>query len=210
MGRGVEARIEGSDEFRLAGARIKAAGNKDLKGRVNKAIKQAMDPAAAEVRSHIKALKFQESPAAVKKAAGQGPSAATVARAARTAEKRKASIAKTAEKSGRSHQQIHAEVLAKILGKGKSGLRESIAAAVKVSVTANDVTVKISKTALPADQQSLPRAIEKGKWRHPVFGRKVFVTQTAKPFFYGTLNARKDEFRSAIVEAVNTIIKEIH
>ena len=55
----------------------------------------------------------------------------------------------------------------------RSGLRSSIARGMRITYTDSaksaGVKVRTSGTSLPADQRGLAKAMNKGKWRHPVF-----------------------------------------
>lgn len=66
------------------------------------------------------------------------------------------------------------------------GVREAIAAGVRLSNRKSGrfagVTIRSSGSKLPPDQKTLPRAFNRGKWRHPVFGnRNVWVDQIVTP-----------------------------
>lgn len=77
----------------------------------------------------------------------------------------------------------------KSMGKfeAKSGLRQAIAAAVQVSVSATGgaVSIRVNGSAMPEGQRGLPFQMDGGRpWKHPVFGIKgTSVTQEAHPFF---------------------------
>jgi hypothetical protein len=77
----------------------------------------------------------------------------------------------------------------KSMGKfqAKSGLRQAIAAAVQVSVSATggEVQIRVNGSAMPEGQRGLPFQMDGGRpWKHPVFGIKgTSVTQEAHPFF---------------------------
>ena len=69
---------------------------------------------------------------------------------------------------------------------GRSGLRAAIAQATRAvqQDRGNSVGVRVyvNSTYLPPDQRKLPRHMNRGQWRHPVFGNKnVWVTQTVSP-----------------------------
>ena len=57
--------------------------------------------------------------------------------------------------------------------KKRSGLRESVARGMRITATDRkgemSVTVRTSASRMPPDQRSLPRLINYGRWRHPVF-----------------------------------------
>lgn len=66
------------------------------------------------------------------------------------------------------------------------GVRDAIAAGVRLSNRKSGrfagVTIRSSGSKLPPDQKTLPRAMNRGKWRHPVFGnRNNWVEQVVTP-----------------------------
>ncbi|MGL5909872.1 MAG: hypothetical protein ACRCZP_07715 [Phycicoccus sp.] len=68
----------------------------------------------------------------------------------------------------------------------KRGLRAAIAAAltVRVRLTARTAVVQVSVrgASLPPDQRQLPRNMDRGKWAHPLFGRRsTTIMQTTTP-----------------------------
>lgn len=67
-------------------------------------------------------------------------------------------------------------------------LRRTIAAAIRISVrtTGNPgAKVWLDKGRLPPDLESVPRELNKGTLRHPVFGnRRRWVSQTATPLWW--------------------------
>lgn len=78
---------------------------------------------------------------------------------------------------------------------GRSGLRESIARSLRISVTDSGVRITTTGATLPKDQRGLPRALNKPQgWRHPVFGDKdTWVQQYGNPpgWFFSTAEAHK-------------------
>ena len=100
------------------------------------------------------------------------------------------------------------------------GLRSGLAKGVKVSiqsgreskggaVTGEGVRVTVNGSALPPDQQAMVKAYMAKQWRHPVFGRKVWVTQKGKNWFYNPLYRGRAEYQAAIVRAIEAASKEI-
>lgn len=85
-----------------------------------------------------------------------------------------------------------------------AGLRDTIARGVNVeNRTAGPragVRIVQRNSELPADQKKLPRHINRGYWRHPVFDRpgkkKVWVEQRFNPgFFDGTVRRYRPKVR---------------
>lgn len=89
----------------------------------------------------------------------------------------------------------------------KAGLRQTIAQAVKMSVSATGgtISVMVDSSLLPNNQRMLPWELEGvSRWRHPVYGHDVWVTQPSHPFFFET--AQRD--LPAFDEAANKVIDE--
>lgn len=90
----------------------------------------------------------------------------------------------------------------------RSGLRESVARTVRVvnrtRGSGNQLTVKSEGSRMPADQKALPVAMNKGTWRHPVFGnRKAWVAQSVEP---GWFDKPIEEHRERIFRQVESAI----
>jgi len=67
-----------------------------------------------------------------------------------------------------------------------AGLRDTIARNTRItkkdSGLPGQVGVKISVQGMPSDQRRLPRKMDQGQWRHPVYGHaKVWADQTVSP-----------------------------
>lgn len=100
-----------------------------------------------------------------------------------------------------------------------SGLRESAARALKIEyrerATARrpflGVRIRMSAGAMPPDQRRLPKHMNYGRWRHPVFGnRDNWTTQTIAPdgWFDGTFAAMKSGAAAAIDRAMKAAYRE--
>jgi hypothetical protein len=106
-------------------------------------------------------------------------------------------------------------------GKKKDrGLRTGLARGVKVSiqsgresrsgnVTGEGVRITTTSTALPADQDAMVKAYMARSFRHPVFGRDVYVDQRGKDWFYGPLMRNRDDYQRAIVQAIEAAAEAI-
>lgn len=109
---------------------------------------------------------------------------------------------------------------AKAAGSGKSqakkdhGLRATIARSIGVVVrlTANQpgVRIRVDVSKLPADQKNLPQALNKAKFRHPVYGEDVWVDQTGKAGWWDrTIDKHRDGFRSACLRAMKATVDKL-
>lgn len=90
-------------------------------------------------------------------------------------------------------------------------LRESVARATKLQVTARGVRFIVDGSNLPHSQRNLPRLMDSEKgWRHPVFGnREDWVDQKAGPYFGRTILRRAPEFRRACEKAMEEIKRDL-
>lgn len=93
---------------------------------------------------------------------------------------------------------------------------EALAKAVTLQITQNGVRIAVVRSKLPDDMKPLPMAFERGKWRHPVFARSTqtrsqwrWVTQTMPPPFRATVRAHHEEFRTAVIGAMQEVAAEI-
>jgi hypothetical protein len=123
------------------------------------------------------------------------------ARAARA----KAALGKKKKPSDRLKMRAH---------KG-SGLRATVARAVapKISSTKRSASLRVraAQAKMPPDQRKLPRYLNEGRWRHPVFAdREKWVTQTADPaWFDDAANAKGPEVRRNAVVVVGDYLNRI-
>lgn len=77
-------------------------------------------------------------------------------------------------------------------GKGSTGLRSKTARGVQVKVSVAGPRVgarlRVDPRLFPDNAKSLPKRLEGiGRWRHPVYGHDVWVTQASHPYFYRAL-----------------------
>jgi hypothetical protein len=67
--------------------------------------------------------------------------------------------------------------------------------------------IRMRASAMPADQRRLPKNMNRGRWRHPVFGdRDVWVSQyvSERGWFDATFDRMKDDAVRAIDAAVDS------
>ena len=88
------------------------------------------------------------------------------------------------------------------------GLRDAAANATRVEArgAGRDVGVNIRtrSTHMPPDQKKLPRYMDRGQWRHPVYGGSAWVTQTTSPpgWFLQTGRKMRPEVVSELTKTV--------
>lgn len=94
-------------------------------------------------------------------------------------------------------------------------LREAVAANVKVGAIltgrSTGVKVRIPKKGMPRHFRNAPQRLDRqGGWRHPVFGdRDVWVAQTGKPYWKTTLVAHREQYKAAILDAMEAMAQRI-
>lgn len=74
------------------------------------------------------------------------------------------------------------------------------------------IIIRTSATYLPLDQKTLPRAMNRGQWRHPFFGNREFwVEQTTRPKGWFTQTAKKSrpQFEKAVTKAIDDAVMEL-
>ena len=95
-------------------------------------------------------------------------------------------------------------------GKDDRSLRDLIAKAVTVNVATTgkraDIRIRVRKT--PALQAigagGIAKAINKGRWRHPLFGnRDHWYTQTGYEFFDNRIERHREEMRALVKTALD-------
>jgi hypothetical protein len=95
-------------------------------------------------------------------------------------------------------------------GSGKSsGLRAAIARTMRIQVRlGGDPTIRIviGRSALGA-RGNLPRNMNKGAWRHPVFGhRRVQVIQTSRSAWF---DSTMQQSRNAVATELNRVFSDL-
>jgi hypothetical protein len=156
--------IEGTDSFTRLAARMRAAGSegKGLRREITKSLREGAAPLVREARDNVTTLNVS----------GRGGASARAARAAHALRNRRRASERVKQ---RAHQ--------------RAGLRTTVANAVSAQVKAGgsspSLRVRAAQAAMPPDQRRLPRYLNKGSWRHPVFGNDSrWVTQTAPPAWF--------------------------
>jgi hypothetical protein len=181
----VSYEIRGTADFRRAAAKLKAAGNGKLVREMAKRMRAAARPAVEDAQRSVKSLKTSSS------RGGGGQQ-----RRAHASRKRATERAKKKAFEGR-------------------GLRDTTANALTTSVRTSarsaSVQIKVRSAMLPPDQRGLPRYMNLGRWRHPVFGRGRWVTQTTNPpgWFDRSMQRHGTKIRDRAVGVVDEIIREI-
>lgn len=101
------------------------------------------------------------------------------------------------------------------LERGGYGLRKTIAQSIRTKISLNGrsqgVRIRVDPARLGVAGRKLPRNIDKGRWRHPVFGnRENWVEQTNKPgWFTATAAKHQATARNDIMHAIQRAVKKI-
>lgn len=97
-----------------------------------------------------------------------------------------------------------------------TGLRETVARAIQTKITYSGrrtgVRVRVDGTKLPENQRTLPKAMNKGLVRHPVFGNKnVWVNQKFSPEGWFTKATREQGIEAIrkIKQAAQRALKDL-
>lgn len=70
--------------------------------------------------------------------------------------------------------------------------------------------VRFRVQPLPGDRRNLPPLFEGlRRWRHPVYGREVWVTQAPHPWFYPTVEGAEPAFQRACERAIDETLDEL-
>lgn len=171
----------GYQVYRDLAKKLRGAARKDLRAKLRKQITQAGRPVVDEVRAAVRNLPVTSRGGGAKQRRAFNVERATTSRAKASA------------------------------GRRGSGLRDVIAKATKLQITAKGVRFVVASAQLPPDQRSLPRHLDSEKgWRHPVFGdRNVWVHQQGRPYFGATIKKRAPVFRKAILAAIDETNREL-
>lgn len=172
--------VRGTAEFRQLAAKLKAAGSdgKGVRREMAKGLRKAAQPIVEQAQQNARGLNVTGHP--VSGAGGRGGRGGASARAARAA----ASLGK--RKVGDK---------AKLRAHRNAGLRQHVGRTVSAKVQAGrsaSLRVRSDGKRMPPGQQSLPRLMNKGEIRHPVFAnRKVWARQTMPPGWFDRAGTAK-------------------
>lgn len=96
----------------------------------------------------------------------------------------------------------------------RSGLRTTVANAVGAQYrsgrTSGWLRVRAAQAAMPTDQRKLPRYLNRGSWRHPVFGGDTWVEQVAPPaWFDDATKVHGPVIRGRALNAIDTYVEKL-
>jgi hypothetical protein len=182
-------RITGTDEFHKVARRLKEAGNGKLTREMSRAMRAAAQPAESAMKQEVQTLNVSR----------RGGASARGVRAGYALRNRKKATENARQKAFRN-----------------SGLRSTVARSVrtKVSTTARSSSVRIraQQSLMPPSQRKLPRLMNKGNWRKPLFGnRRRWYEQTTPPagWFDRPAEVHGPRIRERAVDVIDDINRKI-
>lgn len=198
---GARIEVTGTADFHRAALALKAAGENKLAREMHKALRKGAGPLVEDAQRRARALPMK----AIPERASKKPPAATIrgGSAARLARAQSA-LGKKKRPSDRLKMRAYAG----------SGLRDTVARATsaKTSVTARSASLRVraAQAKMPHDQRRLPRYLNRGQWRHPVFGGDQWVTQKTSPaWFDDAAKAKGPAVRDDAIKTVGEYLDKI-
>jgi hypothetical protein len=185
--------INGTERLREVVRKLREAGDKDVVNAMVRGIREAAKPTVADVQEKVRHLPIH----------GEREFGGL----------RGGALARFRHDVSRSKAKNVARTITRAIG--RSGLRETVARSITITVSTSPrraaVRIKAAAARMPPDQRRLPRRLNRGKWRHPVFGNKEnWVTQTSEPnWFDGTIKKHAPEVRREIKAQVDEVMRKI-
>lgn len=201
----VEVRLsagQAGQQFRALAKQLRKAGATDLRKALRQKIAAAGAPVVDEVKQAVRDLQVTSTRAG----GGKELHRAVSSHGGGAGQRRKSNVSRA-----KASATVGVEKARERAARRGTGLRETIAAGVKLQITAKGVRIIASSARLSDDQKSLVRRLDSDKgWRHPVFGnRKVWVHERGGPWFAETIKPKGPAFRAAVVEAMEEIKKQL-
>lgn len=191
--------IQGTDELRDLIKRLREAGEKDILNALRRGIREAGKEAMDDVAHAVRGINIEGVGLGGKRTAGlaSGRTGGHNIRLTYDVRRSRGNLARMISRAA-----------------GRAGLRDTIARSLTMQISGSaksaSVRIKVNSNMLPPDQRSLPRHLEKGEWRHPVFGTRRWALQRSTPdWFEGTLRRHAPEVRSAIGAEVSAALRKI-
>ncbi|RKT49361.1 hypothetical protein [Saccharothrix australiensis] len=193
--------VAGTDAFRRAAADLRAAGRGDLTRKMTAGMRRAAAPVVTEMQDRVRGVSTRTVRAgrrlATTRTGRRGGASARQARAAHALRTRRRLTDR-----------------ARITAHRRSGLRDTVAratgATASTSPTRAAVRIRAAQARMPADQRKLPRHLDKGRWRHPTFGRAPWVTQVVTPeWFSGPRRRHGPRVRTAAHAVVIDVLHRL-
>lgn len=81
---------------------------------------------------------------------------------------------------------------------------------VRTGGKATGASIKAKRKGMPRGFANAPKWTNRTKWRHPVYGRDVYVDQVGKPrWFDETIREHRQEFRSKVARVIQSMARRI-
>lgn len=177
--------IEGTAQFRELARKLKAAGatGKGIRKEMVKGLREGAKPIVEAAQANVRGLDITGLPVTSRSKPVRGGRGGASARAARAA-------ARLGNRKFGDRGKVRAH-------RG-AGLRDTVARTVsaKTSAAARGASLRVLSVGskMPRDQQSLPRLMNDGKIRHPVFGnRDVWAEQRMRPGWFDRAGRAKGQ-----------------
>lgn len=192
--------VNPTPEFKRAMNKMRNEATKAIRTELNKAIRTTTKPIVAELKASVMSIDSHVT------GGNSGPGRDSMGRFISTRRLVGASSgeAARAQAAGSAKGQMNRN----------HGLRATIARSIQTKISYSGVRVGVrirtDGTKLPADQRNLPRALDLPKFRHPVFGRDVWVEQTGKArWWQDVIYLHSEEIRKDIIAAMSRAMKSL-
>lgn len=181
--------IRGTADFRRVAAKLKAAGDGQLRREMAKSMRAAAEPMMTAMRQAVMATEA----AGVRGGGGQARRAFT---------------------EGRSRNRSDRVKRRAFAGRGlRATVGRTLRTKIKTGARSAGVEIRSQVKLMPPSQRKLPEHMNTGRWRHPVFrGRSgPWVTQTVVPpgWFDRPANKGGQKIRNAAGDVVENINRKI-
>jgi len=105
---------------------------------------------------------------------------------------------------------VHGDISAKVIRRNRRivhrGLRATIASQIRVSASGNNVLIRQGRRGLTGNSAAdLPRDIDRGGWKHPVYGHKPEVFQSGFPYFKKEISSKYPEMADEMEKILDTM-----
>ncbi|WP_285647568.1 hypothetical protein, partial [Lentzea sp. NBRC 102530] len=152
--------------------KLKAAGENKIARELGKAMRATTAPLVNEAKKNVRALQIK----------GDGEAGSATRRGGSSARLARYRMALGRKKILREERKLE-------IYRASRGLRDTVANAVaaKTTVSARSASLRVraAQSKMPHDQRKLPRYLNRGEWRHPIFGdRDSWAKQTAPPAWF--------------------------
>lgn len=210
--------VQGTEQFRDLARRMKEAGETGLRRELGKALREGATPLVNEARERVVFLniKGQKHPARVKKGRKwvDAPDQDGDEEQPRRTRARSGASARQARAQFALRKRRKVSTRLKMKAHKHSGLRVAVARSVSAKVSAgsrsSSLRVRAEQAKMPPSQRKLPAHLNTGRWRHPTFGRKPWVTQTADPgWFDGAMSDTGPAVRDRAIAIVADYVKKL-